>query len=96
MPDDRTLQNIGVNDRDLAARLNALKHRFEDIQLYPDVLPAFGSATATPLGLVSNGNSYPGRCGLDGQFAFVVFAHEVGLEKTSPCNIPSSLPQGGL
>jgi FMN hydrolase / 5-amino-6-(5-phospho-D-ribitylamino)uracil phosphatase len=36
------------------------------------------------LGLVSNGNSYPERCGLDGQFAFVVFAHEVGLEKPHP------------
>jgi FMN hydrolase / 5-amino-6-(5-phospho-D-ribitylamino)uracil phosphatase len=83
----RTLQSIGVNDGDLAARLNAvyLKHRFEDIQLYPDVLPAFATLrNRYMLGLVSNGNSYPERCGLDGQFAFVVFAHDVGFEKPHP------------
>ena len=55
MPDDRTLKNIGVNDRDLAARLNSLKHRFEDIQLYPDVLPAFATLR----------NRYPARPGLE-------------------------------
>jgi hypothetical protein len=61
------LQSIGVNDRDLAARLNAvyLKHRFEDIQLYADVLPAFTALrNRYMLGLVSNGNSYPSAVAL--------------------------------
>jgi putative hydrolase of the HAD superfamily len=71
------LQSIGANDHDLASRLNAvyLKHHFEDIKLYPDVLPAFATLrNRYVLGPVSNGNSYPERCGLNGQFAFVVFA----------------------
>jgi len=94
----RTLQSIGVNDRDLAARLNAvyLKHRFEDIQLYPDVLPAFAALrNRYVLGLVSNGNSRPERCGLDGQFTFVVFAHEVGLEKPHPAMFRAACRKAG-
>ena len=95
---DRTLQSIGVNDRDLAARLNAvyLKHRFEDIQLYADVLPAFTALrNRYMLGLVSNGNSYPEHCALDGQFAFVVFAHEVGVEKPDPAIFQAACREAG-
>ena len=33
------------------------------------------------LGLVSNGNSYPGRSGLGKRFAFIVFAHDHGVQK---------------
>jgi FMN hydrolase / 5-amino-6-(5-phospho-D-ribitylamino)uracil phosphatase len=94
----RTLQSIGVNDSDLAARLNAvyLKHRFQDIQLYPDVLPAFAMLrNRYMLGLVSNGNSYPERCGLDGQFAFVVFAHDVGFEKPHPAMFQGACRKAG-
>jgi putative hydrolase of the HAD superfamily len=36
------------------------------------------------LGLVSNGNSYPERCGLQGRFAFVILAQNVGVEKPDP------------
>src|SRR5438132_14413877 len=36
------------------------------------------------LGLVSNGNSYPERCGLHGRFGFVILAQNVGIEKPDP------------
>ena len=81
---ERTLESIGSPDRTVAAHLNALylKHRFEDIELYPDVEPAFDQlAPRYKLGLVSNGNSYPERCGLEGRFAFVVFSQDVRVRK---------------
>lgn len=81
---ERTLETIGCPDRDLAAHLNAvyLKHRFEDIELYPDVTPALDRlAPHFKLGLLSNGNSYPDRCGLEGRFAFVVFSQDVRVRK---------------
>lgn len=43
------------------------------------MLDALGSRYR--LGLVSNGNSYPERSGLDGRFAFTVFAHDHGVHK---------------
>jgi HAD superfamily hydrolase (TIGR01549 family) len=83
----RTLRTIGLDDHDLAAHLNAvyLKHRFEDIQLYSDVLPVLEVLHKHyVLGLLSNGNSYPERRGLQGHFAFFVFARDVGVEKPHP------------
>lgn len=81
---ERTLELIGCPDSGLADRLNRiyLKHRFEDIELYDDVAPALDElAPHFNLGLVSNGNSYPERCGLEGRFGFVVFAQDVRIEK---------------
>ena len=81
---ERTLDSLGCPDRDLAVHLNALyvKHRFEDIELYPDVIPALDRlAPHFKLGLLSNGNSYPERCGLAGRFAFVVFSQDVRVRK---------------
>jgi putative hydrolase of the HAD superfamily len=83
----RTIAAIGSDNRELAAHLNSiyLKHRFEDIELYPDVLPMLDSiAGRYVLGLVSNGNSYPERCGLRGRFSFVILAQNVGVEKPDP------------
>lgn len=84
---ERTLEHVGCPDNDLAAHLNAiyLKHRFEDIELYPDVVPTFDIlAPHFKLGLLSNGNTYPERCGLDGRFDFVVFSQDVQVEKPHP------------
>ena len=84
---ERTLEYVGCPDKDLAAHLNAIyrKHRFEDIELYPDVVPTFDIlAPHFKLGLLSNGNTYPERCGLDGRFAFVVFSQDVQVEKPDP------------
>jgi len=81
---ERTLEDVGCPDKELAAHLNAIyrKHRFEDIELYPDVIPTFDIlAPQFKLGLLSNGNTYPERCGLEGHFAFVVFSQDVQIEK---------------
>jgi len=83
----RTLESIGAADDRLAAELNALylRHRFEDIELYPDVLPLLMRLRPRyRLGLISNGNSYPERCGLKGIFSFVIFSQDIGAEKPDP------------
>ena len=83
----RTLESIGRPDVDLANHLNALylKHRFEDIQLFEDVLPTLDALQGRyRLGILSNGNSYPDRCGLAGRFEFVVFSQDYGIEKPHP------------
>ena len=84
---ERTLEHVGHPDKDLAAHLNAVyrKHRYEDIELYPDVIPTFDAlAPHFKLGLLSNGNTYPENCGLDGRFAFVIFSQDVQVEKPDP------------
>jgi len=94
----RTLQEIDRADDDLARRLNDvyLMHRFEDIELYPDVLPTLRVlGQRYTLGLVSNGNSYPERCGLDGVFRFVVFSQDHGVEKPDPEIYRIALRQAG-
>lgn len=81
---ERTLEYVGCPDKELAVHLNAIyrKHRFEDIELYPDVIPTFDVlGPQFKLGLLSNGNTYPERCGLEGHFAFVVFSQNVQIEK---------------
>ena len=80
----RTLEDIGRPNDALAFHLNQvyLKHRFEDIKLFNDVLPTLRTLrTKYTLGLLSNGNSYPERCGLEGIFQFVVFSQDYGVEK---------------
>lgn len=81
---ERSLESLGCADRGLAVHLNEiyLRHRFEDIELYPDVIPALDRlAPHFKLGLLSNGNSYPDRCGLEGRFAFVVFSQDFRIRK---------------
>jgi putative hydrolase of the HAD superfamily len=83
----QTLRDAGRPDDSLATKLNALylKHRFEDIELYEDVLPTLQILKIKySLGLLSNGNSYPERCGLDGIFQFIVFAQDCGVDKPAP------------
>ena len=83
----RTLEHVGHPDKELAAHLNAIyrKHRYGDIELYPDVIPTFDAlAPHFKLGLLSNGNTYPENCGLDGRFGFVVFSQDVQVEKPDP------------
>lgn len=81
---ERTLEHVGCPDKELAVHLNAIyrKHRFEDIELYPDVIATFDVlAPHFKLGLLSNGNTYPKHCGLEGYFAFVIFSQDVRVEK---------------
>lgn len=80
----KTLETIGKPNDTLTHHLNQvyLKHRFEDITLYNDVLPTLNKLRGKyTLGLLSNGNSYPERCGLEGMFQFVVFSQDYGVEK---------------
>ena len=82
-----TLQCINNPDDDLAVHLNTLylKHRFEDILLFDDVLPTLETLQGSyMMGLLSNGNTYPERCGLEGYFQFVVFAQDYGIQKPDP------------
>ena len=83
----RTLQFIENPDNNLATHLHALylKHRFEDIQLFDDVLPTLNALQGRYImGLLSNGNTYPERCGLGDYFQFVVFAQDYGIQKPDP------------
>ena len=83
----RTLESIGCADDAFAVDLNALylRHRFEDVELYSDVIPTLDALRDDfVLGLLSNGNGYPERCGLPNRFRFVVFSQDVGAEKPDP------------
>lgn len=80
----RTIELLGSRDDDLAAHLNSLylKHRFEDINLYPDVICTLDVLCPRfTVGLLSNGNGYPDRSGLPQRFDFVVFSEDLGIEK---------------
>ncbi len=80
----RILKFFGVKNDELAHELNEiyLKHRFEDIELYEDVITALDAlAGSYKIGLLSNGNNYPDRCGLEGYFSFVIFSQDHGVEK---------------
>jgi len=94
----RTLAYVGHTDEALAEELNAryLRHRFEDIELYSDVVPALDAlGSGYPLGLLSNGNGYPDRCGLPDRFGFVVFAQDVGVAKPDPAMFHEACRQAG-
>ena len=95
---ERTVESLGQRDDALAADLNALylKHRFEDIELYPDVIPALDSLGRDfCIGLLSNGNGYPERCGLPGRFRFVIFSQDVGVEKPDSAMFLTACEQAG-
>jgi len=95
---ERTLEYVGYPDKDLAEHLNTiyLKHRFEDIELYPDVIPTFDVlAPHFKLGLLSNGNTYPERCGLQDRFEFVIFSQDVQVEKPNPKIFEITTQQAG-
>jgi HAD superfamily hydrolase (TIGR01509 family) len=81
------LPDGGLAGDALAVHLNAfyLKRRFENVELFPDVRPVLETLRATyRLGLLSNGNGYPGRSGLAGVFSAVVFSQDHGIEKPDP------------
>lgn len=83
----RTLDYIGYKNDRLAIHLNNLylKHRFEDIELYPDVLSSLNKLQKDyRLGLISNGNGCPEKCGLPDFFSFVIFSQDVGIKKPNP------------
>ncbi len=59
--------------------------RFNQIELFPEVAPAIASLKGRyRLGLLSNGNTYPERCGLPDTFDAVVLGPDHGFEKPDP------------
>ncbi len=83
----KMLDYVGYSGPDLSQRLNEsyLKHRYNDIQPYEDVVPVLDAlGTHYKLGLLSNGNNYPEYFGLAGRFDFAVFAQDVRIEKPDP------------
>lgn len=83
----QTLRDVGQDDHELALYLTEvyLVQRFATIKLYPDVLPTLSVLREQyRLGLVSNGNTYPERCGLPNTFTFTAFAHDHKVQKPHP------------
>jgi len=83
----RTLNYCDIDDDEFAENLNQLylKHRFEDMVLFDDALPTLaGLKEKYTLGIVSNGNSYPRKLGLEDYFQFIILAQDVGIEKPDP------------
>jgi len=82
---ERTLQELGVPDADLAAHINTrfLECRQQATRLYDDTLPALDALARAglTLGIISNGNTDPGRCGIATRFAFALFADQHGPNK---------------
>ncbi|MGK5743169.1 HAD family hydrolase [Micromonospora sp. URMC 103] len=78
----RSLARAGLDAHldDIAALFFA--RRFALTRPYPDVLPALAALRERwTLGFATNGNSRAERCGLAGEFAFELYAHEGGLPK---------------
>ncbi|MDG4784195.1 HAD family hydrolase [Micromonospora sp. WMMD961] len=78
----RSLARAGLDDHldEIAALFFA--RRFALTRPFPDVAPALATLrTRYALGFATNGNSRAERCGLAGEFAFEVYAHENGLPK---------------
>lgn len=79
------LQRLGHGDASsVAARLaeHFLTKRFDDIQLYPEVSIVMARLKSRyRLGLLTNGNTYPERCGLPDTFDAVVIGPSHGFEK---------------
>ena len=82
----------------MALRLNQvyLKHRFGDTQLFDDAFPTLNALRVRyTLGILSNGNSYPERCGLEGTLQFVVFSQDYGVEKPNSTLFQIALEKAG-
>lgn len=83
----KMLDHVGYTGPDISTRLNEayLKHRYEDIEPYGDVVPMLDAlGPHFKLGLLSNGNNYPEYFGLAERFDFAIFAQDIGIEKPDP------------
>ncbi len=83
----RTLAEVGHPSDDGAQRLYEVytEARFAATRPFPGVIDLLHDLKGRyQLGLVSNGNTYPERVGLDGMFDFVILAVECGIAKPDP------------
>lgn len=81
---NRTLETLGSPNESLGRHLFEVNmtRRYGDIQLFGDAISALdelGSEHA--LGILTNGNTDPDRCGLSGRFQFTVFADDFDFRK---------------
>lgn len=78
----RTLAGLGITDPHALDRVAAafFVARNAGLRLYPDALPTLTALRRTHvIGVGSNGNSHARRCGIEGMFAFEVYAHVDGV-----------------
>ena len=84
----QALVDVGRPDDMLAKRLADVyfESRWAPSRLFDDVRPAIEAlAPKYRLGVISNGNSYPKRFGLDSYFSFVAYAQDChGIQKPDP------------
>jgi len=83
----RTLKHCGIVDEEFAEFLNRLylKHRFEDATLFDEVLSTLECLRQKYLlCVISNGNSYPRKLGLEKYFEFIILSQDVGIQKPDP------------
>ncbi len=84
----RTLERVGAGDAATVDRISGAycAHRRVSSSTFPDVAPMLAAlGTRYRLGYATNGNTTPEVAGLDGVFAFTVFAYVDGLpSKPSP------------
>ena len=94
----KMLDHVGYTGPDLSTRLNEvyLKHRYNDIEPYEDVMPMLDAlAPRFKLGLLSNGNNYPEYFGLAERFDFAVYAQDIGIEKPDPRTFQIAVERAG-
>ena len=94
----QTLVEVGRPDDALAAYLTEfyLKHRYNDIELFEDVRPTLKALKSRyKIGVVSNGNSYPDKCGLADTFQYIVFSQDYGIDKPDPRLFHIALDKAG-
>ena len=86
----RTLEEIGNADPEFARELTRdyLNFRFWKAELFPEAKSVLEALSPNfPLGIISNGNSYPDRCGLPDTFSFQVFSTRCGGREAKSENI---------
>lgn len=78
----RSLARAGLDDHLDELGTLFFDRRFALTRPFPDALPALAALRPHHLlGFATNGNSRAERCGLAGEFAFELYAHENGLPK---------------
>jgi len=84
---ERTLEDVGIDDPTLAARLNAMFFAVKDLHSapYPEVVPVLTEISRRyQAALLTNGNADPARYGLDRFLHPIVRASDEGVGKPDP------------
>lgn len=84
---ERTLEEVGIDDSALAARLNAMFFAVKDLHStpYPDAVPVLTEISRRyQSALLTNGNADPARYGLDRFLYPTVRASDEGVAKPEP------------